>query len=506
MKLTNKGKTFALLLSLSALFSYLIIYPYYFPYFGVSLSLTLFALFVYIHKKKKTKTTKINLFFTIIFASLVSIRSQGFITFVNILSSLYFGSLMMLSDGLNKINGQKILTAPFFLIFKGLFTPSKYKLEFRERPTNFFEKFQNVSGNIVAFGITLLILFIVPPILASANPIFSDRLDEFYSLFNLKRLFDFLFNNILLLQRFLFFFALLMFLPRMVTYMNKAKNKNLVTSVKKFNLELTLPKAVTSLIIFLFFITQFQLYFSSQEILAEMGYSYSQYTNEVFGQLSIVSLIIILIMYIENRSGKYTKSLNYLLILQGIFLTLMAFKSDYEYSYTYGFTYKRLYGFAVVTYILGVFLLQFLSYYKNWEKNKFIFYSLVYSGIILISVNLFNFDYLIYHYRKSVTGQGVDYQYLSRLSPDSLSYKDQLDKVESLYNSNSGYKADYAFAGNNLVWKIEQLQNKYSKPDIRKFNLLEYMQYQEIKSVNVEEKRELFSSYYLLPVPLEKKF
>lgn len=495
MKLTKTGRVFVLLLLLAALFSCLVVVPYYFPFLGISLSLIIFAVFSYKNKQKKTVYTKTFLIFCLLFSSAIIFRSEGLLTFFNVVAALYFGSLMMLVEHKKDLTILKVALAPFFLIFKGLFTSSKYELEFKEKPKNILGSMSNITEKTAVVVITLFILAVVPALLAQANPIFANRLEALYQLFDLNRFLDLIFNidNILLFQRLLFFFILLLLLPRMVTYMNK-KNKDFIQVLKgRFDLDLTVPKALTVVILLLFFVTQYQLYFSSKDTLTGLGYTYSEYTNEVFGQLSVVSLIVIWLMYVENKKNKYSQILNYLLILQGIFLSFMAFKSDYEYSYNFGFTYKRLYGFAVFALMLGIFLFQFRALQKQVSKNRLVYHCIVYSGLILFAVNLLNFDYLIYHYRKSTTGQGVDYHYLSRLSPDSLSFDEQIKNLEVKFRQ-AGQQDKYQFIdpANILLHKIEALQKKYNNSQLRAFNLLEYSQYKQVESVNVAEYRGIF--------------
>jgi hypothetical protein len=178
----------------------------------------------------------------------------------------------------------------------------------------------------------------------------------------------------------------------------------------------------------------------------------------------------------------------------------MAYKSVYEYSYMWGFTYKRLYGFAVATWILGIFLIYLYTYLKKIEKGIFLISSLAYTGVILILINIINFDYMIYHYRKASTGQGVDLEYLSRLSPDSLSYKDQLSEITK-NDPEVPTNFEKEKASSNGLWvllyKIDRLQEKYKDLDSRGFNLLEYLQNREIKDIDTNEYR----TKYELPRP-----
>ena len=51
---------------------------------------------------------------------------------------------------------------------------------------------------------------------------------------------------------------------------------------------------------------------------------------------------------------------------------------------------------------------------------------------------------------------------------------------------------------NVLLYKIEGLQEKYQSLDIREFNLLEYLQYEQIKEINTVPIR---ANYKISPTP-----
>src|SRR3989344_4608787 len=132
--------------------------------------------------------------------------------------------------------------------------------------------------------------------------------------------------------------------------------------------------------------------------------------------------------------------------------------------------------------------------------NLFIHVSQKYRKIHF-SYFVFSFDYIISHFRRASTGQGVDYEYLSRLSSDSLSYKSLLFEItkkssESIGDVEKTQAANFGLW--TLIYKIERLQEKYEDPDFRGFNLLEYLQYKEIKDVNTET----IKSKYTLTNPL----
>jgi hypothetical protein len=275
----------------------------------------------------------------------------------------------------------------------------------------------------------------------------------------------------------------------LITLIEKRSDFSLPTTFKTRVYPLQIPKLIVSAVLIVFFVTQIQFYLATEETLRAMNVSYSQHANEVFGQLTVVAGVVLVLMYNSSRKNKNSRLLNWMLGIEGVFLTLMAYKSAFEYIAAYGLTYKRLYGLTVATLVTGVFIL-----YKRYSQKKddnFVRNVILFSASILLIVNLANFDWLIYNFDMPRTGQNIDYGYLSTLSPDSLSYKDQFEKLQAASSEN--FKGNY-FNDNPLLilHKIEYLQNKYSDLDFRTFNLLEYIEYQNVKSLDTSDLR----SYY----------
>lgn len=232
------------------------------------------------------------------------------------------------------------------------------------------------------------------------------------------------------------------------------------------------------------------IYFATDEILQALGYTHSQYAREVFAQLSVVALVILGLVYNDKSKKQWSKILTYILALEGIFLTFIALKSVYDYSSNWGFTYKRLWGYTGVFWILGVFTFFLYEYLKDLQDTYFVKGVIIFSSLVLIGVNIANFDYLIFHYRKSVTHRGIDYRYLSGLSSDAESYAEHLQILENKMNgidkqSNENYSI--VPAAWRVLRSIDRLQRKYKHLDLRILNLGEYFQYQQIKSVDTQK-------------------
>lgn len=494
MNLTKNGKVFLLIVFLSFAFSYLSIAIRFFPHFGISLSLISFFLLAYKLKKEKDKDTKLFFVLGLVFSALIFVRSEPVITFFDLLASLLFGLLMILPGPKNNFSfSDHVFTTASFIVRSLITGKSDYDLEFKNK-NNIYDPVK-IGEAVLGILFAVILAAIVLPILSSANPFFRNIVENIWKFFDLNNLLKRIgYQNLFVwAMRLLFFFIFLFLIPKVLTLMN-GKSKNIFPfSIKTDSLPLQIPKTVLAVIIIVFFITQLQFYFASDLQLLNMGISHSERTREVFAQLSVVAGIILLLIYNGRGKDLFGRVLDWVLGIQGIFLTLMAYKSVFEYIGAWGLTYKRLYGLTFASWIAGVFILFFINYKKVGATHWFVRKTIIFSACVLILVNFLNFDYLIYHFGRSKTGQGVDYTYLSSLSADSLSYKDQFLKLEEA--TSAGIYPAAGYDNKNpmtILFKIEELQKKYAKFDIRTLDLLDFLQYREVRSIDTNPLR----SYY----------
>ncbi len=474
-----------LLISLSVVAPFLIINPTAFPFLGIALFLLVLSTLLFSLKKQKSISDY--LYYAFIVASTVFIvfRANSFLIFLNIIASIYFGSLLIATDrkGHNlSIIGFVLL--PFQLFIEFLKTKNIFTFEWNKFKVRSFESIK-ISETVLSLFITAVVLAIIVPLLASANPIFDTWVKTVINSLNIAKFIEELFGDYLPMHiiRFILVIIFIFLLPRIASYIHTDKEH--IQNSSEITFPLLIPKLMTAVILAVFFASQIQLYTATAETLAALTISHSQYTREVFAQLCVVALIIFGLGYMDKSQSRISKILTYILVAEGIFLTLIAFKSVNDYSTTFGFTHKRLWGYTGVAWMVGAFALFIYSFQKNQHHQKLIGNLAVYSGIILFAVNIANFDYLIYHYKKSVTGEGVDHNYLARtLSSDAYSFSEELSINFQILH---GQKIPNAISTYEVLWKIKNLQKKYKELDIRTFNLSEYRQYQSVKDINTQQ-------------------
>lgn len=411
-----------LLLLISAVFSYLLVVPGHFPYLGIGVFFIVLSSLVFVFKKEKS----VNLWFlyglTLLFSTFIFYRVNSFLVFLNMIAVIYLGSILTLGNKEDR-NFYDLLMSPLVVFFQSLKIKSKYKIKLTSRVSP--EKF---SGLILSIFITALVLLVIVPLLSYSNPFFSKVVTDFFDFVNFQRLIEILFkeNFFIYLARILLFLVFALVIPRLLTFMNIPSGKPPILGLSLPINNLLIPKVVTGAVLAVFFITQTQLYFATGETLNTLGYSHSQYAREIFAHLSIVTLIIFSLVYSDRTKNYWSKLLTYLLIAEAIFLNLTALKSVYDYSSNWGFTQKRLYGYTGVAWIFGLFLLFLYKYHQDLKNSKFVKSVLFWLVFTLLAINILNFDYIIYHYAKSTTYEGVDHYYLSRLSTDAQSYREHL--------------------------------------------------------------------------------
>ncbi len=497
-----KNNFYLVIVLLALTFSYLLITFTAFPYLGIAVTLSILSTFVYIRKQERSNIDTLLYVCTLIFSFCIIWRANAFLTFLNILAVLYSGSLLSFNtkekEGLGFVN---LALSPLRLILTSLQTRNSIHLETNKGiATPGITKSSDTTKAVI---ITFMLLAVIIPLLASANPIFERLITNVLNVFNIETIIRRIFTQVTVFRT-VAFLVLLFILPKFFSFIKSKKDGLQVPFSLASTFSLVIPKAAVSFVLVLFFFTQAQLYFSDIETLRALDLTYSQYAREIFAQLTIVAGIIIGLLYNDRNRlrwpeprSTWNKMLTYTLLIEGIFLTIMAFKSVNDYSNQWGFTEKRLWGYTGVIWMFAVFAAYLYSYLKEISLSRFVQSVLAITIVTLLTVNIANFDYLIYNYRKSVTERGVDHVYLTRLSEDSHSYREELDHVmvsiEKQYSSDDMYyQAGIPFE--NATWNISRLRMKYNELDWRTFNISQYQEYLDVKDIHTDEYRKKWKS------------
>jgi Domain of unknown function (DUF4173) len=347
----------------------------------------------------------------------------------------------------------------------------KEKTSFKDRLFNLFNinNFKTIFINTIA---VILILIIVIPLLSSTNPFFSDIFSRFYYNF-INPLLTFIFSGLIFI-RLIFWFVVYNFLVR-AKKLASAKFEIIDDLHKDINL--TIAKSSLVFILFVYFVSQIQLYTTTN--LDKI----SKNVNEIFLQLSVVSVIVFLIIYFDLMRTKISKILSYTLLGFCFLLLVIAFSSDYQYMANFGLTQKRLLGIAIIFVLIGwlsVYITGLTGILRGSKKDipkrmlSVVVLTIVFLGFINFN-DLVTPDYSrVYSYFISSEDNNLDKQH---------EYWTNFNiKQEKDYNPCTNQYSNGAYEVN---FQLENLQNKYENIgwNLFSFNLREYNTYNKIKNL-----------------------
>lgn len=487
---TRQAVSYIGLIVISAILSYVLIGASLFPYLALAIFFTTVASLIFLSIKQKTNFVSALFAAILFFSFFLYYRANMFLSMLNIVAIIFLGSVLIEHAKYNAFGFVQAFFSPLFAFFRGLVTRSKFKVPLKAIEIDLEKHGSKIPEITVGLIITVFVLAIILPLLASANPIFSDFLKEIVTFFNVPKLIQELFSNAVYTFRVLCFLVLVFYLPRLLTYVGAATRDDQKSLPLLKMPNLLIPKIAVAAVLVIFFVTQLQLYFADGQTLATLGYNHSKLTREVFGQLSVVTFIVFLLIYNDKKEARWSKLSTVILLLEGLFLGLIATKSDLDYIATWGFTFKRLYGIAGVIWLFGIFCLFAVKYFERTTSVRFVKAAILFTALVLIGINVANFDHLIYYKAKATTGEGIDHFYLSRLSPDADSYRAHLALLmKGLEEDNLAANYKNVNAAYNVINTIERIRRKYDSPDFRSFNITEYKQYKDTLDLPLSEYR-----------------
>jgi hypothetical protein len=423
----------------------------------------------------------------LILSCFLLIRANEVILLIDLFFIIIFGSLLILPIARDHALMTLLLT-PLSVIVntlngRNIFPYSWKKLDSIKRG----DKMKQYLPTIL---VTLLFLGISTPLLASANPFFNTLIQNVLNFFNLTSFMRYFTAEELVLNVIrVFAFAVLAYgIPRVISLSSEGGRRRTVNLSLPVNY--LIPKIAMGILLVLFFITQAQLYFATPDSLQSMGYTNSRLTNEVFFQVTLVAFIIFILTYLDTRRNSWNKKLTYILLLEAFFLIGIAFKSVIDYSFLWGLTQKRLWGYATMSWLTGAMVLFLYYYSKKIPILPFFRLIITLTVLVLVGINILNFDYLIAHYSQARTPSGTDYVYLARLSPDTHYYKETLTNLIDHVEKSSTLEHEKVNAAFKILRKIDSLKRKYSSNvPINSLNLAEYQEYLRVSDINTDSYR-----------------
>lgn len=289
----------------------------------------------------------------------------------------------------------------------------------------------SVAGKIlVGLIVTIPLLIIIVPLLASADDIFRYYIEQIPNLFKGIR------TDRLIAQFFIIFvITCLLFSYVSSLFTPKTESKDKIFDLKTLSAGTFLdPITVATLLILIdalyvvFIAIQFSYLFGSLSGGLPDNFTYAQYARKGFFELVIVTLINLVILlgninFVKTSGRKIDKIVKILtttLVVSTLIMLLSAHLRMSLYEEAYGFTYLRILTHAFMGYLLVLFS---LSLAKVWRPSVPLLKSFLLLSIVAYTLlNYINIDKIIVKNNIERFNQGapIDISYLTTLSYDAV--------------------------------------------------------------------------------------
>jgi hypothetical protein len=290
----------------------------------------------------------------------------------------------------------------------------------------------NVMPIVRGIVIALPIVAIFASLLASADVVFGQRLDDFIKLFKLEDLPEYIFRLIYIL---VIGYALAGVVLHASTSSKDEKlvgeEKPLVPPFLGFT-ESTIVLGSVLVLFAAFVVVQFQYFFGGTTNINVEGYTYAEYARRGFGELVTVAFFaLMMLLTLSGVTKRETETQRRIYSGMGIGLVallLVMLVSAYQrlglYEAVYGFSRLRTYTHVFLIWI-GLLLVATIVLEILRKERMFAFAMLVASFGFAVSLPILNVDAFIVrqNIQREINGQAaedLDSQYFIELSDDAV--------------------------------------------------------------------------------------
>ncbi|NJN80639.1 MAG: DUF4173 domain-containing protein [Anaerolineales bacterium] len=436
---TNPNKLWLIVLALGWLFDFLFWEQAPGINFAIFWSISLIAAFYLLIgeglRPHRTSLILIPLF--ILFIAVTFLRSEPMTTFLaytftlvtlTILTVTYLGGRWLqytFADGVTKLLALmgSLVARPI------LFTNDvrKTQTELGVKPAKY-----NFMPIIRGLVIALPIVAIFASLLASADVVFGQRLDDFIELFKLEDLPEYIFRLIYII---VIGYALMGIVLHAST---ESKDEKLIGEEKPVIppflgfIESTIILGSVVALFAIFVVIQFQYFFGGTTNINVEGYTYAEYARKGFGELVAVAFFALMMLLTlsaitkrESESQRKTYSgFGIALVLLLLVMLFSAFQRLNLYEAAYGFSRVRTYTHVFLIW-LGLLLVATIVLEILRKERMFAIAMLITSFGFAISLPILNVDAFIVNQniRRELTQEDavdLDSQYFIQLSDDAV--------------------------------------------------------------------------------------
>lgn len=466
----------------------------HYPYLGIAI-VGIFLANVIFFLRSERGSEEISLYvFSILFSLGIVLRS-------NLVLQIIFGLALLVSLSLlsctfrDKYRPYLLLSLPILLLLQVIrnkyysyesysFLLKKLLNNINISPANIiFSKISvgNVVKGVFTLFVSLVSFFVVNSLLANSNQIYKEYSTSFWqfipqSIVYLNTIFSLSFFSWFNLNLGIF---ILIFAPVVLSSVqNQPKSLSNTDINTDTFFKFLIPKIVLTIPLIIFIIAQIQLYTGSVEILQKYGLTASQRVQDIFAQLSLVSLIVYCLLYCDIKIPKpVSKYFTYILLLLTAIICYFAWSSNMYYIIEFGLSLKRFYGVIIVFWLIWVsFVLAYKTYVSIDHQKilKILIYSLF---VFVVAIGLVNPDGVIYYYNQPTFDSAKSFDAVPLMSSDTGEIENLIELYET--NTNVRNQANSDLIAKQAIQKeyYNSLQDKYcNKPISLGFNLAEYLE------------------------------
>ncbi|MFZ5821804.1 MAG: DUF4153 domain-containing protein [Chloroflexota bacterium] len=277
--------------------------------------------------------------------------------------------------------------------------------------------------------IALPIVAVFASLLASADLVFSQRLEEFIELFNLEKLPEYIFRLVyILIGAYLLAGVFLHAAARSQDEKLVGEDKPAVPPFLGFT-EAVIVLGSVALLFATFVVVQFQYFFGGQANIHIEGYTYSEYARRGFGELVTVALFsLLLILGASGVTRRETETqrrvfsgLGIGIVALVLVMLVSAFQRLVLYETAYGFSRLRTYTHVFIIW-LALLLVSTVVLEILRRERAFALAAVLASLGFAASLGAMNVDAFIVrqNVNRTLAGEAFDAAYLMNLSDDAV--------------------------------------------------------------------------------------
>jgi hypothetical protein len=393
----------------------------------------------WVEKSRLSRGAKWLLVPIFVFSMGTFLRREPFTSFVNYLLTLFLmGIFAHTFRGGRWLNYSlsDYIAAFFYLVVSALAKPveilrGKNAHQEGENGTQNYKpsKWKRIFPSLRGLLIAIPIVGLFASLLAAADPVFANYLEDIIQIFKLENLPEYIFRGVYIL---ILGYLLTGIYAHAFTH---KKEENLIGEEKPW-IPTFLGFTESSIVLgsvdvlFVSFVgIQFRYFFGGQSNVKIDGYTYAEYARRGFSELVIVAFLSLLLFLglsaiakRENNSQRRAFSgLGILLVVLVAVILVSAFQRLLLYEQVYGFTRLRAYSHIFMVW-LGILLVAVVVLELIRKQRSFALATLVASIGFVLTLNIINIDNLIVkqNIQRTLQGEELDTYYFQSLSSDAI--------------------------------------------------------------------------------------